>query len=66
MPEYYVQWGIALDADSPRHAAQIARAIQRDSSSLATVFDVADMSTMGTPDEFWESIDVADEAGGSA
>lgn len=35
-----VIWEIDLDADSPREAAEKALAIQRDTESIATVFDV--------------------------
>ena len=37
---YRVLWEIDVDAESPRHAALKARAIQRDPKSWATVFDV--------------------------
>ena len=35
-----VCWEIDVDAKTPREAARIALAIQRDPSSIATVFDV--------------------------
>jgi hypothetical protein len=38
--EYRVVWEIDIHATSPRQAARKALAIQRDASSLATVFDV--------------------------
>ena len=38
--EYSVTWTIELTAGSPRAAAELAQAIQRDASSIATVFDV--------------------------
>lgn len=38
--EYLVEWRIELTAKNPRDAARKALAIQRDSSSIATVFDV--------------------------
>ena len=37
---YYVKWRIHIDAISPRDAAEKALAIQRDSFSCATVFEV--------------------------
>ena len=40
MQSYSVTWQITLDADSPIHAAQLAREIQLDPASIATVFDV--------------------------
>ncbi len=43
MKTYRVSWEIDIDADSPRGAAEKARAIQRDPESLATVFDVIEM-----------------------
>jgi hypothetical protein len=42
MKEYRVTWAIELAADSPQHAAQLAREIQLSASSIATVFDVYD------------------------
>ena len=36
--EYLVRWEIQLNADSVEQAAEIALQIQRDPSSLATVF----------------------------
>lgn len=54
MPEYHVTWEIELNADSPREAAVKALAIQRDSDSIATVFDVTDK--VGTT----EQIDLAE------
>ncbi len=42
MPEYYVEWSIYICADSPREAAEEAQRIQRDPTSIATVFDVFD------------------------
>ena len=43
MKTYRVSWESDIDADSPRGAAEKARAIQRDPESLATVFDVIEM-----------------------
>lgn len=40
--EYRVKWEIELTADSPREAARLALEIQRDRSSLATVFHVVE------------------------
>lgn len=37
---YIVRWEIEVDAGSPEGAAAIARDIQRDPGSTATVFDV--------------------------
>jgi len=42
MPEYYVEWSINITADTPAAAAREALLIQRDPSSIATVFDVFD------------------------
>lgn len=39
--EYRVMWCIDLEADSPEHAARLAREIQEDPESLANVFRVA-------------------------
>ncbi|SRR5579885_1513013 len=38
--EYRVSWKIDLDADSPEQAARAALRIQRDPTSIATVFEV--------------------------
>lgn len=40
MKTYLVSWEIEVDADDPKQAAQRALAIQKDPSSLATVFKV--------------------------
>lgn len=40
MGEYHVEWEIQLDAESPQDAAWKALAIQRDPSSIATLFGV--------------------------
>ena len=40
MKNYHVVWEIDVSAESPRDAAAQALAIQRDPSSIATVFDV--------------------------
>lgn len=42
MIKYDVVWNIELEADSPGEAAQIAREIQLDPDSMATVFEVID------------------------
>ena len=38
--DYRVAWEIDIAARSPRHAAEIARSIQSDPDSLATVYGV--------------------------
>lgn len=40
MPEYVVTWTNDITADSPREAAELALAMQRDPTSIATVFEV--------------------------
>lgn len=40
MPNFHVTWEIDLEADSHEEAAKIARDIQLDPDSIATVFDV--------------------------
>lgn len=40
MYSYLVTWSINIAADSPKNAAEIARRIQLDSDSIATVFEV--------------------------
>lgn len=42
MSEYLVVWSIELDADSPRHAAELARVCMRDPDSIAGVFEVTE------------------------
>lgn len=44
MPEFTVTWTIDVDGKSPEDAAANARAIMLDEHSMATVFDVADLS----------------------
>jgi hypothetical protein len=48
MTEFLVSWKINLDADSPQEAAQKALDIQRDPTSIATVFKVVDLPTKTT------------------
>ena len=38
--EYLVTWRVELDAANPEEAARLAQQMQRDASSLATVFEV--------------------------
>ncbi len=45
MPSYHITWEIDIDADSPREAAEEAQRIQRDPTSLATVFTVQEHDT---------------------
>ena len=40
MRDFLVRWEINIEADSPREAAENALEIQRDPSSIATVFNV--------------------------
>lgn len=40
MKEYRVTWTIEVDGETPSEAALMARAIQRDPNSIATVFEV--------------------------
>lgn len=42
MPEYYVEWDIDIDANSPREAAEKVLQIMRDPQSRATLFRVTD------------------------
>lgn len=42
METYKVRWEIDIEANTPEQAAVLALAIQRDPSSIATVFDVKD------------------------
>lgn len=43
MKTYHVLWEIDVEAESPREAAEKAQAIQQDTQSIATVFDVIEM-----------------------
>jgi len=45
MKEYRVNWSIYIQAESPEEAARWAQLIQRDPSSIATVFEVTDPAT---------------------
>ena len=40
MQHYRVTWGIDIDAETPRQAAEQALAIHRNPESIATIFDV--------------------------
>ena len=42
MPEYKLKWEIDLTADTPQEAAIEAMRVQRDVSSIASVFTVTD------------------------
>lgn len=42
MTEYVVEWIVEVDAESPREAAKLALAIQRDPDSTATCFSVGE------------------------
>ena len=46
MPEYLVTWQIELDADSPREAAERARAIQLDPDAWVGAFEVQEQPEM--------------------
>ena len=59
MPQYTIRWTVDLDANSPLGAAQQALDIQRDSDSIATVFDVQ-LAELFAPDN-WETIDLTPE-----
>ena len=48
MADYYVTWDIELDATSPEVAAEMALEIQRDPTSIATVFTVFDENGVET------------------
>jgi hypothetical protein len=50
-----VRWEINIDADSPREAAEFALEIQRDPSSIATVFNVGLPKDSTLP---WTEVDV--------
>lgn len=56
--EYRVKWEIDIDADSPQEAARAALKIQRDPSSIATVFDVRDPLFDVRGAEIWTTIDL--------
>lgn len=45
MTEFYVVWETNVDADSPREAAEQARADQTRPGTWATVFDVREIRT---------------------
>lgn len=45
MSDYFVSWEIEISANSPRQAAELALAIQRDPTSRSTVFKVYNEDT---------------------
>lgn len=59
MPLYRVTWEIDIDAETPREAAEIARAYQLNPNSTATVFDVFQAGT--TPIETIDLQETRDE-----
>jgi hypothetical protein len=62
---YEVTWRISIEAEGPDAAARIAREIQMDVDSLATVFEVRDESgngyTVDLGDEIVTSLAPAEE-----
>jgi hypothetical protein len=65
MKTYKVRWEIDIEAESPEAAADRARAIQLDPSSIATVFDVRWDQESGTlPDWRYMQIDLLGWLGG--
>jgi hypothetical protein len=55
MRDFLVRWEINIEADSPREAAENALEIQRDPSSIATVFSVWGLPKDSTP---WTEVDL--------
>lgn len=45
MNKYTVTWVIEIDADDPRQAAAMAKEIQEDPDSTATIFNVQNQET---------------------
>ena len=45
MKMYRVKWVIEVDAETPGEAAGMARAIQQDKLSMATVFEVTHLAS---------------------
>ena len=56
MRDFLVRWEINIEADSPREAAENALEIQRDSSSIATVFNVCGLPSDSTL--HWTEVDL--------
>ena len=56
MSDFLVRWEINIEADSPREAAENALEIQRDSSSIATVFNVCGLPSDSTL--HWTEVDL--------
>lgn len=54
---YLVTWKIDIEAETPREAAEKARAIQLRPGSIATVFEVLEA---GDPIELQDTIDLED------
>lgn len=48
MTVYIVKWDINISANTPEEAAEKALKIQRDESSIATVFEVLNLKTFIT------------------
>lgn len=65
MAEYRVAWVIDIDAGSAQEAALMARAIQLDTESTATLFEVAPWVSEPSGNGP-ETVDVAGQAPGAA
>lgn len=46
---YYVTWGIEIEADTPQEAARVARTIQLNPESIANYFELIDDEGEVTP-----------------
>ena len=57
--KYYVLWEIELEANNPHEAAQKALEIQRDSSSIALVFEVYTQTDDAAKEDFATSVDLS-------
>lgn len=58
MPDYLVLWQIHITADNPIEAAKQCLEIQRDPESIATVFQVQEISHLNNPIKY-ETIDLS-------
>lgn len=58
MKSYRVTWSIDLDAESPKTAAEAALRMQRDETSIATFFEVAELDRRGMPSKYITPIDL--------
>jgi hypothetical protein len=57
MKTYRIIWTIDVDANNANEAAQMALEIHRDPNGIATQFEVFELDSSGTPEDFPTIVD---------